>query len=207
MASLSSSTPTLPFNLQSGTNKLTIQGGIDTGATHTVLSEEVAKALNLIAEGQTVAWTIGGKSTLWQSSVDITYRQHKLPQVSVVVAPRLPFHLIVGLDVIAHVPSILLDAFPGLSSSVPLSDSIVKQVAEEAITKYEQKKASDYIRDVIFGDLLVGGVIGGILSYLLITFGLLLFNWSPTIGVTVYVVIVIILVACVVVRRSRHIPK
>jgi hypothetical protein len=141
-----------------------------------------------------------------QSVVDLTYKGIRIPNISVILLPGSDYNAI-GLDVIANYPSILQDVYPSLSAPTPLPDDVVTRVAETILTRHEEKEASEYLSNVLFGDLLVGGVVGGIVSYLLITFGSTLLIWSGTSGVALYVVVLAALLSLVVLRKWQRLRR
>jgi len=197
---------TVQFMVHSGELQLTLQGIVDTGATHSYLSKRVAEALNLTPVGTTRVQSVGGITEVSQSFIDITYKESKISQLLVVIGDA-PFDFLAGLDVIARLPSVLFDAFPNISEATPLPANVVKGIFEDTFQRYEQKRSGDYIRDVLFGDLFVGGVIGGILSYLLITLGSFLFGLAGFAGAIAYVIVLMIVFSWVLVRRSRRPPR
>lgn len=195
--------PKVSLTIHSGTRQLTVQALVDTSATHTVLSERVARQLGLQPTGTTAVSGPGGMIEVEQSVIDLTYKDISVPNVSVIILPEIDYNAI-GLDVIANYPSILQDAYPSLSASTPLPDDVVTRVAETILKRHEEKEASQYLRNVLFGDLLVGGVVGGIVSYLLITFGSTLLVWSGTFGAALYVVVLAVLFSAVVLRKWQR---
>lgn len=198
--------PEVSLTVHSGTKRLTVQAFVDTGATHTVLSERVARQLGLQITGRTVVSSSGGMIEVGQSVVDLTYKGIRIPNISVILLPGSDYNAI-GLDVIANYPSILQDVYPSLSAPTPLPDDVVTRVAETILTRHEEKEASEYLSNVLFGDLLVGGVVGGIVSYLLITFGSTLLIWSGTSGVALYVVVLAALLSLVVLRKWQRLRR
>jgi len=191
------------LTVRSGSNQFVVQGIVDTGATHSFLSKHVAEALNIQVVGIAKVQSLNGIIQVEQSFVDITYKQQEISRLLVIVGDA-PFDFLVGLDVIARIPSILFDAFPSITEESPLPANVVKSIVENAFRNYEQQRSAEYIRDVLFGDLFVGGVIGGVMSYLLITFGSFLFGLTGFGGLSIYVMILVILFALVLVGRSKR---